>query len=72
MNTIDRQRLKKLADKNAAMIVADKNAVKELMPKVIDLINDIDLQEKMKVNIKKMSVLNADEIVAKEILNYLN
>ena len=63
---------KKLADKNAAMIVADKNAVKELMPKVIDLINDIDLQEKMKVNIKKMSVLNADEIVAKEILNYLN
>ena len=63
---------KKLVDKNAAMMVADKNVVKELMPKVIDLINNINLQEKMTINIKKMSVSNADEIIAKEILNYLN
>lgn len=62
----------KLVEKEAALMVEDKNVINELMDKVKNLIDDIQLQEKLKINIKKLSVINADEIVATEILNCLN
>jgi UDP-N-acetylglucosamine--N-acetylmuramyl-(pentapeptide) pyrophosphoryl-undecaprenol N-acetylglucosamine transferase len=62
----------KLVEKEAALMVEDKDAMNELMNKVKSLIDDTQLQEKLKANIKKLGVLNADEIVAKEIINCLN
>ena len=62
----------KLVEKEAAVMVEDKDAMNELVKKVKSLIDDTQLQENLKVNIKKLSVLNADEIVATEILNCLN
>ena len=62
---------KKLVDINAALLVEDKNVLKDLVPEIIKLSQDISLQEKMKNNIVKKSVLNADEIVANEIMNCL-
>lgn len=62
----------KLVEKEAAMMIEDKNAINDLMIQVKKLIDDAQLQETLKVNIKKISVLNADEMVANEILNCLN
>ena len=63
---------KKLVDKNAAVLVEDKNAMNQLIPEMWNLISNASLQNEMKINIKKLSILNADERVADEILKYLN
>lgn len=63
---------KKLVDKGAALMVEDKKVMNDLMSELLKLISDENLQEEMKKNIKKLSVLNADELVAKAILTYLN
>jgi UDP-N-acetylglucosamine--N-acetylmuramyl-(pentapeptide) pyrophosphoryl-undecaprenol N-acetylglucosamine transferase len=62
----------KLVSKNAALMIEDKLALTNLIPAVIELTKDNQQQEIMRENIKKISISNADEIVANEILNYLN
>ena len=62
----------KLVSKNAALMIEDKLALTNLIPAVIELTKDNQQQEIMRQNIKKLSINNADEIIANEILNYLN
>ena len=62
----------KLVSKNAALMIEDKLALTNLIPAVIELTKNNQQQEIMRQNIKKLSIRNADEIVANEILNYLN
>lgn len=63
---------KHMEDKNAGMMIRDEDAKKELVITVIDLVHDEARQERMKENIKKLAIINADEIVAKEIIQALN
>ena len=58
-----------LVVKNAAIIVKDDNAGADLIPALIGLINNEELQNKLKNNITKFAVKNADEVIANAIIN---
>ncbi len=57
-----------LVQKQAALIVADKMAKEQLVPKLIELAKNTAQQERLKENIGAMAVLNADEVIAETIL----
>ena len=59
---------KQLADKNAALMIADAEARGSLVTSIIDLAGNERLQEELKNNIGKLGVINADEVIAKEIM----
>jgi UDP-N-acetylglucosamine--N-acetylmuramyl-(pentapeptide) pyrophosphoryl-undecaprenol N-acetylglucosamine transferase len=61
----------KLVEKNAAMLVHDKEVDKELIPAVLSLTNNHELQQTFHHNIQKEGKKDADVVVAQEILNYL-
>jgi UDP-N-acetylglucosamine--N-acetylmuramyl-(pentapeptide) pyrophosphoryl-undecaprenol N-acetylglucosamine transferase len=63
---------KALVNKNAALIVADANAATELLPTLINLTKNEDLQNTLKQNIAKLAVKNADEVIAQKIITILN
>ena len=58
-----------LVNKSAALIVKDSEAREKLVPAVIALAKDFEKQQLLKQHIKSLAVRNADELVAKEILN---
>lgn len=58
-----------LVNKSAALIVKDSEARQKLVPAVIALAKDPEKQQLLKQHIKTLAVRNADELVAKEILN---
>jgi UDP-N-acetylglucosamine--N-acetylmuramyl-(pentapeptide) pyrophosphoryl-undecaprenol N-acetylglucosamine transferase len=59
---------KQLADKNAALMIADAEAKGKLVPMIIDLAADQKLQDELKTNIAKLGVTDADQVIAREIL----
>jgi UDP-N-acetylglucosamine--N-acetylmuramyl-(pentapeptide) pyrophosphoryl-undecaprenol N-acetylglucosamine transferase len=59
---------KQLADKNAALMIADAEAATTLVTTIMELANDDKLQQELKQNIGMFGVTNADEVIAKEIL----
>jgi UDP-N-acetylglucosamine--N-acetylmuramyl-(pentapeptide) pyrophosphoryl-undecaprenol N-acetylglucosamine transferase len=59
---------KKLADKNAAMMIKDSEAAEKLVPTIIALAKDEVKQNELKINIAPLAITNADEVVAGEIL----
>lgn len=59
---------KYLVDKEAALMVKDSEVNAKLFGTITRLATDEALQEKLKINIAKHAVTNADEIIAKEIL----
>ena len=59
---------KQLADKNAALMIADAEARGTLVRSIIDLAANVKLQEELKNNIGRLGITNADEVIAKEIL----
>ncbi len=61
-----------LVNKNAAMLIEDKEALLKLVPAIIALSQNVALQEKMVYNISRLGVYDADNKVAEEILKYLN
>jgi UDP-N-acetylglucosamine--N-acetylmuramyl-(pentapeptide) pyrophosphoryl-undecaprenol N-acetylglucosamine transferase len=61
----------KIVEKNAALVLEDKDALEKLIPEVFELLNNNDFQNKLKQNISKLGVLNADEIIANEILDII-
>jgi UDP-N-acetylglucosamine--N-acetylmuramyl-(pentapeptide) pyrophosphoryl-undecaprenol N-acetylglucosamine transferase len=61
-----------LVNKNAAMLIKDNEALNKLVPAVVALSQNIPLQEKLEYNISKLGVYDADNLVATEILNYLD
>ena len=59
---------RKLADKNAALMIADADARGNLVASIIDLAANEKLQDELKMNIGKLGVTDADQVIAKEIL----
>lgn len=62
---------KKLVDKGAALMIEDKEALEKLVPTVIELSQNKIKQEQLIQNIQQLKMVDADQKVAKEILNYL-
>jgi UDP-N-acetylglucosamine--N-acetylmuramyl-(pentapeptide) pyrophosphoryl-undecaprenol N-acetylglucosamine transferase len=63
---------KALVNKNAALLITDANAATELVPALLSLTKNEDLQNSLKQNIIKLAVKNADEIIAQKIVENLN
>jgi UDP-N-acetylglucosamine--N-acetylmuramyl-(pentapeptide) pyrophosphoryl-undecaprenol N-acetylglucosamine transferase len=55
-------------DKKAALMVKDSEAKERLIPTVISLVKDKDLQQQLKENIGRLAVTDAADRIAKEIL----
>ncbi|MDE3184691.1 MAG: undecaprenyldiphospho-muramoylpentapeptide beta-N-acetylglucosaminyltransferase [Bacteroidota bacterium] len=61
-----------LVNKKAALMVPDAKAKSELFPCLLQLVNDEQQMKELKNNISKLGNVNADEIIATEILNKIN
>jgi len=59
---------KHLVEKKAALMVKDSEAKERLVPTVISLVKDKDLQRQLKENIGRLAVTDAADRIAKEIL----
>ncbi|GAA4328043.1 undecaprenyldiphospho-muramoylpentapeptide beta-N-acetylglucosaminyltransferase [Mucilaginibacter gynuensis] len=57
-----------LVQENAAKFVADRDAAEKLVDKTIELLNDKEKQKKLSDNIGKLAMPNADEVIAKEVI----
>ncbi|GAA4096100.1 undecaprenyldiphospho-muramoylpentapeptide beta-N-acetylglucosaminyltransferase [Mucilaginibacter panaciglaebae] len=57
-----------LVHDQAAIFVADRDAEEKLTEKALELLKDKDLQKKLSDNIGKMALPNADEVIAKEVI----
>jgi UDP-N-acetylglucosamine--N-acetylmuramyl-(pentapeptide) pyrophosphoryl-undecaprenol N-acetylglucosamine transferase len=57
-----------LVNEQAAIFVADRDAEAKLITKALELLNDKQLQKKLSDNIGKMALPNADEVIAKEVI----
>jgi len=58
--------------KNAGLMIRDDEAKGKLVSTAIDLIKNEKRQEELKANIGKLAITDADEVVAKEILEVIN
>jgi UDP-N-acetylglucosamine--N-acetylmuramyl-(pentapeptide) pyrophosphoryl-undecaprenol N-acetylglucosamine transferase len=63
---------KELVNRQAALMISNNLAVKELVPAVIALSKDEVMKERMENNISKLAIANADEVIAQQILNSIN
>ena len=59
---------KKLADKNAALMIKDSDAAEKLVATIIELAKDEQKQVELKQNISKLAITDAAEVVAGEVL----
>ncbi len=57
-----------LVKNNAALMVTDKDAPNTLVPQAVQLLEQDEQQVRLRINIKKMALPNADEIICKEVL----
>jgi UDP-N-acetylglucosamine--N-acetylmuramyl-(pentapeptide) pyrophosphoryl-undecaprenol N-acetylglucosamine transferase len=57
-----------LVQDHAAVFVADRDAEAKLIDKAIELLNDKELQKKLSTNIGKLALPDADEVIAKEVI----
>jgi len=62
---------KNLVSKNAGLMIKDNEAVGNLVAAIIDLSKDEQKQKELQLNIGKLAVLNADEVIAMEIIKTL-
>lgn len=60
-----------LVNKDAAVMVKDVEARDVLVDKILELLNDAPTAEKLGQNIEKMALLDADEVIAKEVLKLI-
>jgi UDP-N-acetylglucosamine--N-acetylmuramyl-(pentapeptide) pyrophosphoryl-undecaprenol N-acetylglucosamine transferase len=58
-----------LVNKNAGIMVKDNEALDKLITAIITLTKNEQQQNELKTNIGKLGIINADEIIAKEILS---
>jgi UDP-N-acetylglucosamine--N-acetylmuramyl-(pentapeptide) pyrophosphoryl-undecaprenol N-acetylglucosamine transferase len=63
---------RRLVDKGAALMVTDEEVRSRLMPMIVELSNDENRRQELKENISRLAVRNADETIAREIINNLN
>lgn len=61
-----------LVQDDAAIFVADKDAELTLVDKVLELLNDKELQKKISNNIGLLALPDADEVIAKEVIQITN
>jgi UDP-N-acetylglucosamine--N-acetylmuramyl-(pentapeptide) pyrophosphoryl-undecaprenol N-acetylglucosamine transferase len=61
-----------LLQDDAAIFVADRDAQTKLVDKALALLKDTALQKKLSTNIGKRALLNADEVIAKEVLKMVH
>ena len=61
-----------LVERNAAVLINDKDAKSKLVEATIKLINDNDRQMSLKENITKLAKPDAAEMIAREILSLIN
>lgn len=57
-----------LVKNNAALMVTDKDAPNTLVPQAVQLLEQDEQQVRLRINIKKMALPNADEIICKEVM----
>lgn len=57
-----------LVDKEAAILLKDANAISQMIPKALELLDDEDLRQKLSNNIKQLAKPNAAEEIANEVL----
>jgi UDP-N-acetylglucosamine--N-acetylmuramyl-(pentapeptide) pyrophosphoryl-undecaprenol N-acetylglucosamine transferase len=62
---------KQLVDQHAALMIPDSEAAGRLVNELITLAEDETRQAELRFNIAKLGVLNADEVIAGEILKVL-
>jgi UDP-N-acetylglucosamine--N-acetylmuramyl-(pentapeptide) pyrophosphoryl-undecaprenol N-acetylglucosamine transferase len=60
-----------LVNKNAGIIIKDSEALDKLVHTTIQLSKNENQQNELKENIGKLAIINADEIIAKQILRHL-
>jgi len=58
-----------LVKRNAALIVKDGDAFQKLVPLVLDLVKNKLMQQQLSDHIAELAVMDADQKIAKEILN---
>jgi UDP-N-acetylglucosamine--N-acetylmuramyl-(pentapeptide) pyrophosphoryl-undecaprenol N-acetylglucosamine transferase len=63
---------KNLVQKNAAILITDKDASSRLVPEILKLASNKEEQKILKDNIGKLAIVDADERIANEILKTLN
>ncbi|MDB5060834.1 MAG: UDP-N-acetylglucosamine--N-acetylmuramyl-(pentapeptide) pyrophosphoryl-undecaprenol [Mucilaginibacter sp.] len=61
-----------LVETNAAVFVADRDAEAKLVYKALELLNDKELKKRLSNNIGKLAQPNADEVIAKEVIQITN
>ena len=59
----------KLVNRNAGMMIKDSEALDKLVPSIIALAKDEQKLEAFKTNISSFAICNADDVIAKDILN---
>jgi len=57
-----------LVQDHAAVFVADRDAELKLIDRAIELLNDTALQKRLSNNIGKLAMPDADEVIAKEVI----
>ena len=57
---------------NAAAFIADRDAEAKLIDKALELLNDKELQKRLSNNIGMLARPNADEVIAKEVIQITN
>lgn len=62
---------KALVNKNAALMIPNSEVQQKLNNEILNLINQSTLQKTLGENIKKLAITNADEHIAKEILELI-
>lgn len=60
-----------LVRKNAAVLVTDGEAEDKLIATAIEILKDTDRSKELSANIKSMALLDADEVIAKEVLKLI-
>jgi UDP-N-acetylglucosamine--N-acetylmuramyl-(pentapeptide) pyrophosphoryl-undecaprenol N-acetylglucosamine transferase len=61
-----------LVEINAAVFVADRDAGAKMVDKALELLNDKELQKRLSNNISMLARPNADEVIAKEVIQITN
>ena len=61
-----------LVETNAAAFIPDRDAEQKLVDRALELLNDKETQQKLSNNIGKLAMPNADEVIAKEVIQITN
>jgi UDP-N-acetylglucosamine--N-acetylmuramyl-(pentapeptide) pyrophosphoryl-undecaprenol N-acetylglucosamine transferase len=62
---------RQLVSREAAWMVADSEALDTLVPMVLDLAGNEEMQRRLTDNIGKLAITDADNVIAKEVLKLI-